>query len=1190
MRLKQLEIEGFKSFPHRTVIEFARGLTAIVGPNGCGKSNVVDAIRWVLGEQSARLLRGAQMEDVLFKGSDQLPPSNMAEVSLTLELGGPSERLEALDENSIAAQILRECGEAKVTRRLYRSGESEYLLNGRACRLRDVTDMFLGSGVGARSYAVIEQGKVDQLIVAKPEDRRSWIEEAAGTTLFRVRKIAAERKMERTKENLQRLNDILRELERQLNYMRRLAKRAEQARAAEDEIRRIELILAVRERARLEEWIAEKESAVRAIVVAAEGIRERLDRAELELEVSRSHERDALVQLSSLRERRVQLEAELEGLRGQIALARRQQEERSNRKRAIESELSSIRAQVRESAEIRTREAEKRSQIAREIFVLEHKRGVAARTRELLGARLTAYKMELERIRTQDLELRQERSELENEDRRLRKESAELATRKDFYDKELQAASARLREVEQELLRCKRQWQVAQDQRCRLLQRQEEKRQRAEALARELRDRQQENEELADECLRLQSRLDTLEELRRRYAGFNPSVQKLLLGENGSRWARAVVAEILDVPAALERAVAAALGDLLQCVIVNQEEESLAAVSRLREAGLGRGWFVALTGTSRNGKKLCGIEGNIQPLADLVGSEQPYREVVGRLLADVALVPRLEDALAYHRRLQSECLLVTPAGESVDRHGVVSGGAGGANPGEELLARRRLVQELAQSLRLKNAELREKREAYEQLARGLEAERQELLGVEAALQRLSVQIVGWQKDIDRWKEERRRLVDQVEHGSLERVRLVARSLEVGARIAAVSERLKVLATIGSEAQPLAELLEGQSVQAEQRCVQLDRQIRGWELDLARARERHEALVQTLVRLEQQEVALRQRMKSLIEALAASSVEHDKTASAIAELEFRQARLQRQVESLAQEERARDDNIAQAAARRELAERTVHEMSMELDSCREGRARAEVELVETRSQLEHLRQTVLERYRCKLEDVVVEDCPETEEDLRRRLEALRSTLERVGGVGSSVVEELRETEERAQFLRTQKADLERALKDVENTIERLDGVSRGKFLEAFEAIQSQFAAVMPRLFGGGEGRLVLAEPANLSTSGVDIIVRPPGKRLETVALLSGGEKALAAVALIFSLFAWRPSPFCILDEVDAALDDANVVRFMELVRAMTSSSQFIVITHNKRTMQVADRLYGVTMQQPGVSTLLAVELH
>jgi len=1188
MRLKQLEIQGFKSFPTRTLVEFAPGVTAIVGPNGCGKSNVVDAIRWVLGEQSPRLLRGTQMEDVLFKGSDGMDPSNLAEVSLTFEVGDVAGQLAELDETSLVAEVLKQFPEVRVTRRLFRSGEAEYLINGRACRMRDVTEMFLGTGVGARSYAIIEQGRVEQLISAKPEERRVWIEEVAGTTLFRTRKIAAERKMERTRENLHRVNDILRELDRQLSYMRRLARRAEQAQQAQAEIREIELTLVARQRDRVaaqsQELQAERDRSAAALASAQQDVQE-IERAIQEL---RESEHAATAGLNSLREHRGQVEAELQSVRQREQFALRQQADMEARAAQLVRELQEAARQLEALRANRQHEREERAVVDRTLVELAANVAALRARSERVRLDLAGLRSEWESLQAAEMDCVQQQLQKENELHALRREFQDLETRRIRFVNAAQESEQKLRLLQSELLRSRARTMAMERELEAFSAERKVGAERVEALTKRVSAAGAAKERCSEECMRLQSRVDTLEDLCRRYEGFEPGVRRLLLESNGRRVARAVVADVIRVPSDLERAVAAALGDRLQCLIVEDSGETVAAVSYVRQENLGRASFIPLRGVATNGKSLSALNGTARPLADLVDADEQFQSVVKRLLRNVALVPDLECGLAYRETHEQDLLLVTPEGETIDPQGVVTGGQA-HTPGEELLARKRVLEQLKFALEGLRLELSQAEDDYQRATELLHQEEEKLRVVDREVHRLSLESISLRKDVDRLVAERKRLLDELEHALFQSKEASERLLRVQEQIDGVAVELQKVRAQRSDLEPRRLEVTKRYEGKEKEYTVLESRARALELSLAAQRERHEALVRVLVKLESDEETLKTRMENLRQELGAARRDEKEAMALATEAREQAARLSSEL-ALLQDECHRQQDLANAiVARRRAMEERLGRAASRVEHERNVQGALDIQLAELRAQLEHLRTMVTERYQVALESIPPVAADTSEEEMRTRLESLRTLLERTGTVGSGLAEELQETEQRAEFLREQKADLERSLRDLQATIHRLDQVSRGKFQEAFEAVQEKFRLVVPRLFGGGEGNVILTDPNDLTTSGVEIAIRPPGKRLETIGLLSGGEKAMAAVALIFALFSIRPSPFCILDEVDAPLDDANVLRFTELVRELSEQSQFILITHNKRTMQAADRLYGVTMQRPGVSKLLAVEL-
>lgn len=1187
MRLKRLEIYGFKSFPARTTLEFAPGVTAVVGPNGCGKSNVVDAIRWVLGEQSPRLLRGSQMADVLFQGSERLPASNVAEVSLTLEVDG------SVGEEGLAggagrvAEVVRQFGEVKITRRLFRSGEAEYLINGRPCRMKDVTDMFLGSGVGARSYAIIEQGRVEQLITAKPEDRRLWIEEAAGTTLFRTRKLAAERKMERTRENLHRVTDILRELDRQLSYMRRLAKRAEQAREAEAEIQELELSLAARQRDRIGTQLQMAEQQAERLAEELTSVQGQLFAAEQALAAAREDEEAAIRVLNDVREKNASLQTQLEKLKQEAAFAETQRAELESRASRLRQEIEETRASLNGLRVARNRECRERMQLARTVLRVEHKVHGLQRERTQMRSILASLRERLARLQQAELESVRARTELENSVWALRRQTQDLEVREHRCLRDSRELAARLRATESQVVKF-RSRAIALE---RMLHRLSEDRRRqvdtVQTLRSEVDASREEVQRCSDECMRLESKLETLEELRRRYEGFGPGVRQLMCGANGTGLARAVVADVIQVPPELERAVAAALGERLQCMIVGDPRESIAAVQLLRDEKLGRGSFIAVEGNG-HGLDRAQFSGAVQPLVDLVEVDREYGTVVQRLLQKICLVSSLEEAIAYQQGHESALLLVTPEGETVDHCGVVTGGFE-QGQGEQILARGRILEQLKTELTAIRTCLSRAQEEYARKATMLAVQENALRALDSEVDRLSLEAVVVRKDVDRLVSDRKRALDELEYSLGELATSRRRLIELRREREGSEQQWNAVREQAERVSRTRSAVEGQCRKAQTLEGDLEEKVRQLERLLATYRERHEAAVRTLVRFELEKSQLMGRMHELCSGLqdviGATASVHDK----LTRIMEREAALLNAASVAHQELLHWQSTIEQRVAAKNGADRVLRALQQELERLREAKNEVELRRVEFRVELDHVARSIAERFGVALEDVAESLVEKTDDELRQRLESLRALLQRVGTAGVSLVEELGTLEERARFLQEQKADLERSLNDLQSTIERLDRVSRSKFQETFDAVQAHFRRVIPRLFGGGEGWMVLAEPHDPARSGVEVVVRPPGKCLESVGLLSGGEKALAAVALIFALFANRPSPFCILDEVDAPLDDANVLRFTELVRDMSRSSQFIVITHNKRTMEAADRLYGVTMHEPGVSTLLAVQL-
>jgi chromosome segregation protein len=1192
MRIKQLDLIGFKSFVHRTVLDFPQGITAIVGPNGCGKSNVVDAIRWVLGEQSPKHLRGGSMEDVIFNGNERVPATGMAQVSLSFENDPSSRPLSDLDlDVSTVPAHIRNLTEITVTRRYYRSGESEYLINKTACRLKDITELFLGTGIGTRAYAIIEQGRVEQLINSKPEDRRLFIEEAAGTTLYRSRRLAAERKMERTRENLLRVSDVLRELDRQIQYLHRMAKKAEQYRALQDQIRTLDLALSGAQWRRLAGVVADLEAQL------ARG-REREQHSLALIEEREDERRQKLTaqaaaeeELARRRERAAVLESESQSLVQRIDLLRQELSERERRIGRLHAETAALQQQhadVEGAIQLHAREQSECAELlGRGEQELEGREGdlTAARAAVITATSdVEAAKNAVVGLVTREAEGRNAHAtQLRRRDesrRRLERLGAEQAE-----------AGQRLAAVERDA--AARRVDIA-SLRDRLRAAEGEKEHRAErvrAIAEDRRGWERQAEEANGVVVQLRSRLDSLQSIQRNYEGYQRGVRSILLDAQPQEGVLGVVADVIDVPAEHERAVAAALGDRLQYVIVREEGDGVGAVHTLRVRDSGRGSFIPLSPRriDLNGNGAASLNGNTRRLLDLVAVEERYRNVAETLLGEVVLVPDLNTGLALWRQNGVHVTMVTPEGDVIDATGVVTGGS--ERPiEEEIVARRRIAAELMGQLHEAEGRCTHAHAELRRLQSEMDEQDAALRALDRDTHAITIELVAAEKDLERLEAQRPRWLDRVE---LARFESATASSEEQDAVTALQGIEAALAELAEERVTLEAALRGSQERLANAAAHVDAvtgDVTSLKVQVAERRQRHEAVGAALERLHAQRHELAARHAAALEERNETERERHGLSEAIAAAETQQATYETQRRVLDVEiaaARTALDSAAEAVAHHEQLLRGARE---ELDATRAMCSEHEVALAEQRLRAEHLAQSMREKYGADVAEAPATELIEEEAEALARLDSLREKLLRLGDVSVGAIEELRELEERAQFLRTQKEDLERSLADLERTIQRLNRASRTKFAETFAAVNEKFQTVLPRLFRGGEARLVLTDEHNLLETGVEIVVRPPGKRLDTVSLLSGGEKALVAVSLIFSLFLINPTPFCFLDEVDAPLDDANIGRFTALVKEMSEQSQFIVITHNKRTMQAADVLYGVTMEEPGISKVISVAMH
>ena len=1188
MRIKRIELNGFKSFLERTVLELPLGVTAIVGPNGCGKSNIVDAIRWVLGEQSPKHLRGETMEDVIFTGNAENGPLGMAEVTLLLERDERDlERRPAGDDGDGVEETLpaalAEASEIAVTRRYFRSGESEYFINRMPCRLRDITELFLGTGVGTKAYAIIEQGRVEQLVNAKPEEVRLFIEEAAGTTRFRSRKLAAERKMERTRDNLVRVQDVLREIERQMASLDRQARRAEEYHRIKDGLRALDLgVMAARQRAWSEEVriLADRVAALRAEEAQLQDASRRSRNATAERRTRRSADEDRLRACEGeIAEHR--LRAGEARTRAASLAARRL--DLVDRAAEAERELAALRLRLADLEQESRSVAQALEQAATEEHAAETQHRDSEARREVMAAEGTPLEQAVEEAKDAVVEASAEESRLHNTAEALGRRHEELEGRRRKLEDEQRFLGERLRTNAHDAEGASEMIIRLEEERVGLRTDRDGLAQQQLNLGREEAVRSAALDAAREAARQISSRADSLRELQARHEGCKRGVAALVAQQPGTA---ALLATVLRVPAALERAVAAALGVRLGQVVVPDTASAVAAVDWLRKSLAG-----SATVLPRDAERRAAV---IVPagrrLLDQIDIDPQHWALAEALLGQVLLADDLGHALALWRAASHPVTVVTPGGEAIDAVGAVTGGS--EPPLEEtLLARSRELRELEGTLGAAHAEVvREERALAAVRVRAAELA-EAARGVEERLQALGLELVAVEKDRERIEEERRRIAAELEVEALEATGVAGEGGQVADEIAALMARRERAEQAVADRR--GELVNRQRVLAawRERYGEAERVRTEAAVRAAGAGERRRHLEAAVGRSRAGLADVQERL-AVVARRAAEAAGGAETAA----VEATSAEAERQ----AAEERAAALTVERDVLRQTIAEadRALSADDTAEASARERleilageRAASEVTLAERRLALEHLAAQLAERYGLgpeALADVAVENDGQDEERAAHA-EALRARLARLGDVNPAASGELEELRTRSEFLVAQRTDLERSLDDLRRTIAKLNRTSRQRFEETFAAANEKLAEVFPKLFPNGKARLELVPPEEGGEPGIEIVVQPAGKKLQSLSLLSGGEKALTATALILSLFLIRPTPFCLLDEVDAPLDEANIGRFNQLVREMAEASQFVLITHNRRTMEVADTLYGITMERAGVSKVVAVRL-
>jgi chromosome segregation protein len=1190
MKLARVDITGFKSFGERVELTFHEGVTAIVGPNGCGKSNISDSIGWVLGEQSAKSLRGQKMEDLIFNGSQSRSALSLAEVNLRVTNVN-------IPVPSMKGEHRAEKGEVLVTRRLDRDGHSEYLLDGVPSRLRDVQDLFMGTGVGAKAYAIIEQGKIGLILSSKPTDRRALIEEAAGVTKYKSRRRSAELKLTAAQQNLLRVNDIVYEITRQMNSLKRQAGKARRYRRLRDAMSKLEKIVAVKRAGHLDAKLQATRSRLAALTDEELRRSTSLATAENYLERARLRQAEQEVALTDAREAQHRLELTIERLEGSIARDKRRVVELDERRQQLEQEAIELEA--------------RRGPVIEQLSARE--REEAELTNELSGREEQAEEQQ-GRLKQASLSLAELESSIEERRGEIVHRISKIAALHNFLQGVLANAdkvSAELLKLEEELretgteeerlessLQDARGELEEQQRRARTMRTEREALDHEVQLAREkLSTLEFRTSSVREELSQSSARLESLEELVAARAHFASGARFLLTaGEAQGVALKGSMADAIEVDERLERAAEAFFDTALQRILVESERDAGTARELLEgtdEAGRSELLVESLPSPEREdlGEALSRLrELGLPGLVGLLSAGVRVRvPTLARFVPDAIVVETLEQALTCYRH--ETVAYVSLTGEVLVPPGVVTIGRGGASEG--LLSTRREIRELEESVSTLKGRLERARAERDQLAGALAERVAQLETMREEEHRLDKTLVGLEHRKQQLEEEKNRLGRKAEVLLSERSR-------------AESEK-KTLLGKRAEMESALEHEEGQKSQAQRALDELRGQLSDHRLSVEELQARAAEERSRLAALRERRDALRfdvERLKEGVTELTARVEAHRAEASS---LSSRKSTLEREIvrmESelsdavIARQEkedlgRGLEQSVSTLRQRVETTESALKLRRRELSDVRERRSSEEVIVAREDSELDHLRQSFMEAHGVHLSEAAALLAPiellRGDEETQAELEGLRVKLDAIGPVNPMADEEFRELETRHEFVTRQRQDLLDSIESTETAISRIDRTSRQRFKEAFEAINQEFAVTFRTLFGGGGAGLRLVDEDDLLESGIDIVAQPPGKRLQNVLLLSGGEKAMTAIALLFAIFRYRPSPFCLLDEVDAPLDDANVGRFLAMLRELRDTTQFIIITHNRKTMEMADQLYGVTMEEPGVSKLVSVSL-
>jgi chromosome segregation protein len=1202
LRIKRLELQGFKSFGDRTELRFnGSGIAAIVGPNGCGKSNLSDAISWVLGEQSAKLLRGSRMEDVIFAGTRERKPLGMASVTMTLVDPAAHQDSKANGRETADGDHGDSPAEVTITRRLFRSGDSEYLINGRMARLRDIQDIFMGTGLGPECYAIIEQGRIGQILSSRPQDRRAVIEEAAGVTRYKSKRRLAEAKLEGAKQNLTRVFDILEEVGRQVNSLKRQAAKARRFEELKAEMNaRLRRLLSGRYRL-LERDAAKTALDLNMAAAAFQGISTEVAEREAEHSRLQAESYQTESELTQARGRRADLELEAERTRSRIQNQAQQIASIELRVTQAQGESQDLCARITGLETELAGHAERVVEVDRHVESSRARLAVKSEEKGRVQETLRSREHEIESSRQHVLRLLGEASTLQNQLAQIDEYLAAVEREAAKAQKEEQTAVSDL-----EWLTAGRN-EVHQKMAARQLELESlaERRQRAEA---ELADRRtkaaearRQLDQLRGEFSNIKARRDSLDEILSHRAYTTEAVKRLFTaidqGQAHDLRPLGVLADFVEVDPAYEKAAEEFLHDELEYVVVENWQEAEHGVDLLRRDLEGRATFLVHDGQVR-GPAAAKAETPV-PLGPETGIVARLSDVLrftnGLNHAPAELLPRLARCFLVRDRAAAQRLapqypalyFLAPDGVCYSAQAVSGGKKTGSGP----LALKRELRELTALVQTKQRDLDLTSTVLENLER-------ELALLEEDVERLRSSQQGQEKEALALDHEMRRLTEEVSRANS---KLSVARLELG-RLRQAKEQS--LAQRESNRQSIAERDQERHEQ-EQALAASRSEMENLQAEASRLGEEHAALRAELAGLEERarsEQAVRVRLESQLAELAARrqeiAAELERLGGEKTRLLADNIELDRRASSLSEQiseaetavNRLAEQETQSRAALADL-EDALKQKRVEMQEAQEKRSQVELELVKRQAELRFLDETSRKDLDAPIEEVAQAEETVPDEpgiaDAEKSYQEVKARLEAMGPVNPQALEEYQEAKQRYDFLNTQRQDLLDSIRDTEKAIHDIDVESRRRFSEAFGAVNANFREAFKTLFGGGVGEMRLTDESNVGESGIDIVASPPGKRLQNVLLLSGGEKALTALALLIAIFRYQPSPFCILDEVDAPLDEPNIQRLTRLLREMSAQTQFVLITHAKRTMEVAEALYGVTMQEPGVSKLVSV---
>jgi len=1189
MRLKRIEIVGFKSFPDKCIIDFPSGISAIVGPNGCGKSNIIDAIKWVMGEQSIKQLRGKSMGDVIFSGTEKRLQLNMAEVSLTLSNDTP----ETIETG------LSQLTEIMITRRLFRSRESAYLINKQPCRLKDIHNVFLGSGMGARSCAIVQQGNIGAITDAAPEERRTYIEEAAGVSRYKTRKNEAISKVNSTNQNLMRLSDILDEIKKQMNSLRRQARKAMRYKDFRDGLKESDILVSVYYHELYTSQITSTQNLLAELkekdvqhVSKLEKLNSALDKINSDRSV-----KDRII--SQKRSEKSNSERDIDQLKNELKYLRNEEKRLSSEISGLDTAIIDLEAKNQKIKDEIAEESVKRKNLGIEIE--EKKIALNEQTSETheIKSRLIELQKTLEDHKSQLMRLMAQKAKFQNIFKNAESNKENLRQRIQHIKKDATEISDKIIKLKNTVSNASENLESITDTSESVKRRIAEKKEKLDDQSTQLGNQIKAVNILQNERNKTKSEYTALKKMDDNYEWYKDGVKAVMTQENGDDSSSAetgiigITADGIEPEPGFEIALEAALGEALQYIVIKDQATGVNSINYLKDSNTGRSGFIPVSALKKSGKNKTAQNQNLKYLENHVTIKTGYEAIFSELLYGIAVTDDFDNAMDICTTENGCHKVVTKNGDILFSNGIMVGGSQDKLSG--IYKKKLELKQLHQKL----AELDSSLESGQKLQKNLEAAVKQL---EIDIQKLTVQKNIYEKEIIDAEKSHFQASESLKHTqshyeiiTLEKEKLLGEKTdiedEMAAHDAALSEVTKSEESAEQEIKTITEQISGLSEQV--------REFNQTEMDLKLSLTRLNAELdnssKTLNRLNEFEVEglkqseqIKQDIIIKTQKIRQAAVEITKTEKIVAdtleglksidlELQNHDSDYQHIIDEITKT----DDTINETKSIIDEVNGKVHQLEVELSGFNIKRENVVNRFLDSYSQsfsqsLQEHRDTVMS------EEFSIE---KTEASLA----SFRKKIDRVGDVNLGAIEAYEEQKTRYEFLEKQRDDLVEAIEDLQNVIKKINRITQKLFIEMFNKINDQFKAMFPRLFAGGSAWLELTQPGNPLETGVELMIHPPGKKVTRLSLLSGGEKALSAIAFIFSIFLINPASYCLLDEIDAPLDEANTNRFNELLKIIGEKSQIIMISHNKRSMEFSDMLFGVTMGESGVSKLVTVDI-